>query len=186
MAKKSLGKGLEEISSIFLSTDEGTKEKSLRHGFSPFALREDSCSSCINLLEEPFGQPKCRIFSLESEEYGVRNLQSIALSYARNCEYFRPMAEGKIDPLDVDEVGYSFQAENQCEIEEKVKIRRTIAFQNDENVQQNMRRTLSRHLKEGYGIRRIELKKIEEYSEPRNRVCKEEDVTIFIKGSLSP
>ena len=184
MQKKSLGRGLEEISNIFLSTNEETKEKKMTYGFSPLALREDSCASCINLLEEPFGRPKCRIFSLESEEYGVRNLNTIALSYAKNCEYFRPIAPGKIDAPDADKAGYSYQAENQCEVEETVKIRRTIAFQNDENVQQNMRRALSRHLKEGYGIRRVELKKIEENSEPRNRVSTEEDVTIFIKGAL--
>jgi hypothetical protein len=157
----------------------------MTYGFSPLALREDSCASCTHLLEEPFGQPKCRIFSLESDEYGVQNIDSIALSYAKNCEYFRAIALGKIDTPDADETGYSHQAENQCEIEETVKIRRTIAYQNDENVQQNIRRALSRHLKEGYAIRRIELKKIEQNSEPRNRVLTEEDVTIFIKGSLS-
>jgi hypothetical protein len=185
MQKKSLGRGLEEISNIFLTKNEEAKEKKMTYGFSPFALREDSCASCTNLLEEPFGQPKCRIFSLESEEYGVRSVDSIALSYARNCEYFKPIALGKIDTADGDEAGYSYQAENQCEVEETVKIRKTIAFQNDENVQQNMRRALSRHLKEGYSIKRIELKKIEENLEPRNRARTEEDVTIFIKGSLS-
>ncbi|KPK29680.1 MAG: hypothetical protein AMK69_05835 [Nitrospira bacterium SG8_3] len=185
MQKKSLGRGLEEISNIFLSTDEERKEKNMTYGFSPLALREDSCASCTHLLEEPFGQPKCRIFSLESEQYGVKNIDSIAISYAKNCEYFRPIALGKIDTPDADEPGYSHQAENQCEVEESVKIRRTIAYQNDEKVQQNIRRALSRHLKQGFAIRRIELKKIEENSEPRNRVRTEEDVTIFIKGSLS-
>ena len=67
-----------------------------------------------------------------------------------------------------------------------MKVRRTIAFQEDENGQQNIRGALSRHLKEGYRIKRIELKKIEDNSEPRNRVRTEEDVTIFIKSSLSP
>jgi hypothetical protein len=185
MQKKSLGRGLEEISSIFLSADEEEKEKDMAYGFSPFALREDSCASCTHLLEEPFGQPKCRIFSLESEEYGVRSLESIGLSYAKNCEHFRPLALGEIDNQDPGEAGYSHQAENQCEVEETAKIRKTIAFQNDENAQQNMRSALSRHLKEGYGIRRVELKKTAENSEPRNRVRTEEDVTIFIKGSLS-
>jgi hypothetical protein len=185
MQKKSLGRGLEEISNIFLSTDEERKEKNITYGFSPLALREDSCASCTHLLEEPFGQPKCRIFSLESEQYGVKNIDSIAISYAKNCEYFRPIALGKIDTPDADEPGYSHQAENQCEVEESVKIRRTIAYQNDEKAQQNIRRALSRHLKQGFAIRRIELKKIEENSEPRNRVRTEEDVTIFIKGSLS-
>lgn len=185
MEKKSLGRGLEEISNIFLSANEETKEKKMRYGFSPFALREDSCASCAHLLEEPFGQPRCRIFSFESKEYGVRSIDSIALSYAKNCEYFRPITLQKTNTTDAGEAKYSYQAENQCEVEETVKVRRTIAFQNDENVQQNMRRALSRHLKEGYRIRRIELKKIEDNSEPRNRVSTEQDVTIFIKGSLS-
>ena len=185
MQKKRLGRGLEEISSIFLSVDEEKKEKDMAYGFSPFALREDSCASCTHLLEEPFGQPKCRIFSLESEEYGVRSLDSIGLSYARNCKHFRPFALGKIDKQDAGETGYSHQAENQCEVEETAKIRKTIAFQSDENAQQNMRSALSKHLKEGYGIRRVELKKIEENSAPRSRVRIEKDVTIFIKGSLS-
>jgi hypothetical protein len=186
MEKKSLGRGLEEISNIFLSTNKETKEKKMTYGFSPVALREDSCASCTNLLEETFGQPKCRIFSLESEEYGVDGIDAIALSYARNCEYFRPITPEKINSTEAGKAGYPCQMENQCEVEETVKVRRTIAFQNDENVQQTMRQALSRHLKEGYCLRRIELKKIEDNSEPRNRVRREEDVTIFIKGSLSP
>jgi hypothetical protein len=185
MQKKRLGRGLAEISTIFLSADEQKKEEDMKYGFSAVALREDSCTSCSHLLEEPFGPPKCRIFSLENEKYGVRSIDAIALSYARNCEYFRPFAPGKIEKRDPYDAGYSPQAENQCEVEETAKIRKTIVFQNDKNAQQNMRSTLSRHLKQGYAIRRIELKKIEENSEPRNRVRTEEDITIFIKGSLS-
>ncbi len=186
MEKKSLGRGLEDISNIFLSTNEKTKEKKVMYGFSPVALRDDSCASCTNLLQEPFGQPKCKIFSLESEEYGVHSMDPIALSFARNCEYFRPITPEKIDSTEASEAGYPYQAENECEVEETVKVRRTIAFQNDENVQQRMARALSKHLKDGYYLRRIELKRIEDNSEPRNRVRTEEDVTIFIKGSQSP
>jgi hypothetical protein len=186
MEKKSLGRGLEDISNIFLSTNEKTKEKNVMYGFSPVALREDSCASCTNLLEEPFGQPKCKIFSLESEEYGVHSMESIALSFARNCMYFRPITPGKIDSTEASEAEYPYQAENQCEVEETVKVRRTIAFQNDKTVHQRMARALFKHLKEGYYLRRIELKKIEDNSEPRTRVRTEEDVTIFVKGSLSP
>ena len=145
MHKKSLGRGFEEISNIFLSAD-GEKE---------------------------------------SEQCGVRSLDAIGSSYAKNREHFRPLVLGKIDKHEAGETGYSHQAENQCEVEETAKIRKTIAFQNDENAQQNMRSALSRHLKEGYGIRRVELKKIEENSEPRNRVRIEKDVSIFLKGSLS-
>lgn len=146
MQKKSLGRGFEEISNIFLSADE---EK-------------------------------------ESEQCGVRSLDAIGSSYAKNREHFRPFALGEIDKHDAGEAGYSHQAENQCEVEETGKIRKTIAIQNDEKAQQNMRSVLSSHLKEGYGIRRVELKKIEENSGPRNKVRIEKDVSIFIKGFPSP
>jgi hypothetical protein len=185
MEKKSLGRGLKEISNIFLSTSGETKEKKMTHGFSPAAIREDSCASCTNLLEEPFGRPKCRIFSLESEEYGVQTIDSIALSYARNCEYFESITTKNINTTDVNKAGYSYQTEDQSEVEETVNVCRKIAFQNDENVQKNMRRALSKHLQEGYSIRRIELKKIENTSGPRSRVRTEKDVTIFIKASVS-
>lgn len=186
MEKKSLGRGLEDISNIFLSTNEKTKEKKVMFGFSPVVLRDDSCASCTNIIQEPFDQPKCKIFSLESEEHGVRSMGAIALTFARNCEYFRPITPEKTDSSEASEVGYSYRAENQCDVEETVKVRRTIAFQNDETVHQRMAQALFRHLKEGYYLRRVELKKTEDNSEPRNRVHTEEEVTIFIKGSLSP
>lgn len=185
MEKKRLGRGLEEISNIFLSTSKETKEEKMTYGFSPVALREDSCASCTNLFQGPSGQAKCRIFSMKSEEFGVRTIDSIALNYARNCEHFEPITPEKMHTTDVSRDGYSYQAEDQCEVEETVNVRRTVAFQNDENVQQNIRKALSEHLREGYSIRRVELKKIEDISESRSRVHTEENVTIFIKSCLS-
>jgi hypothetical protein len=38
----------------------------------------------------------------------------------------------------------SHQAEDQCEIQETVTVRKKLAFYNDENVQKNMARSLSR------------------------------------------
>ena len=185
MEKKSLGRGLEEISDIFLSTSKETKEEKMTYGFSPVPLREDSCASCTYFFEEPFGQPKCRIFSVKSEEYGVRTMDSIALSYARNCEHFEPFVPQKMNGTDASKDDYSHQAEDPCEVEETLNVRRTIAFQNDENVQQNIRRALSEPLREGYMIRRVELKKTEDISASRSRVRTEKNVTIFIKSSLS-
>jgi hypothetical protein len=122
MEKKSLGRGLEDISDAFLSSSEGRKEKEMTHGFSS---------------------------------------------------------------VEVNRGGYSHQAEDHCEIEETVTVRKKIAFQNDENVQQNIRKALSEHLEEGFSIRRIELKKNENFSETRSRVRRDEEVTIFVKASPS-
>jgi hypothetical protein len=75
----------------------------------------------------------------------------------------------------------SHQAEDQYEIEETVTVRKKLTFQNDENVQQNMTRVLSRHIEEGYNIRRVELQKNEDISKPSSRMHREEEVIIFIK-----
>ena len=113
MERKSLGRGLEEISSIFLSAEDEPKEKKNTDGFSPVALSEDSCASCTNLLEVPFGQPECRIFSLESEECGVPSMDAIGLSFTEHCEYFRPITLEKINTTGARNAGYSYQPENQ-------------------------------------------------------------------------
>ncbi len=73
------------------------------------------------------------------------------------------------------------QAEDQCEIEETVTVCKKLAFQHDENVQQNIIRTLSKHLEEGYNIKRVDLQKNEDISKPRSRMRREEEVIIFIK-----
>ena len=73
--------------------------------------------------------------------------------------------------------------ENQCEIRETVTVRKQLAFYGDENVQRNMAKSLSKHLEEGYSIRRIHLQKNEDISTPGSRTRKEEDVIIYIKTS---
>lgn len=73
------------------------------------------------------------------------------------------------------------QAEDQCEIQETVTVRKKLAFYNDENVQKNMTRSLSEHIEKGYDIRRIYLQKKEDVSTPKSRIHRKEDVIISIK-----
>ncbi|MGD9082957.1 MAG: hypothetical protein PVJ50_04245 [Desulfobacterales bacterium] len=77
------------------------------------------------------------------------------------------------------------QAEDQYEVEETVTVCKKLAFQNDENVQQDMIKTLSKHIEEGYHIKRVELQKNENISKPKTRMRREEEVVIFIKDLLS-
>jgi hypothetical protein len=76
------------------------------------------------------------------------------------------------------------QAEGQCEIQETVTVRKKLAFYNDENVQNNMARSLSRHIEKGYNIKRIYLQKNEDSSTPGNRIHRKENVIISIKSSI--
>jgi hypothetical protein len=75
------------------------------------------------------------------------------------------------------------QAEDQCEIQKTVTVRKKLAFYKDENVQKNMARSLSEHIEKGYNIRRIYLQKNEDIITPGNRVHRKENVIISIKSS---
>jgi hypothetical protein len=77
----------------------------------------------------------------------------------------------------------SHQTEDQCEIQQTVTVRKKLTFYNDENVQKNMARSLSKHIEKGYNIRRIYLQKNEDISTPGNRIHRKEHVIISIKSS---
>ena len=73
------------------------------------------------------------------------------------------------------------QDEDQCEIQETVTVRKKLAFYDDENVQKNMARSLSKHIEKGYNIKRICLQKNEDISTSGSRIHRREKVIISIK-----
>ena len=77
------------------------------------------------------------------------------------------------------------EAGDQYELEETVTVCKKLAFQDDENVQQNMIKTLSQHIEKGYHITRVDLQKNEDISNPRGKIRREEEVVIFIKAPVS-
>ena len=114
--------------------------------------------------------------SLERGIADRRGLESISNLFLSTSEKTKENLQQAEDQL---------EAEDQCEVEETVTVCKKLAFQNDENVQQNMIRTLSKHLEEGYNLKRIDLQKNEDISKPRGRMRREEEVVIFIKDPLS-
>ena len=182
MEKKSLGRSLEDISNIFLSTNEQTRDENMSHGFSSVAIRDDICSSCIHIVEDPSGYPKCRIFTFGSEKYGVTHLDSITLNHAKYCEYFQPRTpimeetalENEVD--DFDQMGIQY------EVEETVTVKKEIAYQNIGNVQQKMRTALSKHIQKGYSISQVVLRKTEEIARSGTRERRNEEVVIYAKA----
>jgi hypothetical protein len=75
------------------------------------------------------------------------------------------------------------QAEDQCEIQETVTVRKKLVFYDNENVQKNMARSLSEHIEKGYNIKRIYLQKNEDISTSGSRRHRKEKVIISIKSS---
>jgi len=179
MAKKSLGRGLDEISDIFLST---RKDKELRSGFSSKKLRDASCECCAHIINDSNNASKCNIFTLNNEEYGVRYINTISLTSGSYCEYFEPVFQEKADNGFVAREASSDNPNIDCDIEESVTVRRNITYPNTVKTQQDILKSLSKHLEENYSIKSIELRRTDRISKPGMKKCTKEIVTIFIDG----
>ena len=179
MRKKSLGRGLDEISDIFLST---RKDKKMRNGFSSKKLRDTSCEFCNNLIGDPNKVSRCKIFTLNNEKYGVRYMDTISLTSGSYCEYFEPVFQEKADNSFMAEETSSDNIKIKCDIEENVTVRRNITYPDTVKAQQDILKSFSKHLEENYSIKRIELIKTDRISQPGMKKCTKEIVTIFICG----
>jgi len=184
MEKKVQGRGLVDISRAFITSEEESTPDESPLIFLSTPVREESCSACLNVIEEPQGPLKCKIFSIKNEEYGVMFLKSIMPGYAKYCRYFQPLAASEVENAvgivkpDSDAMQYSM------EVEETINRQKTIAFNDDENLQNNFKKMLSQHLDTGYEIVRIDLEKKDEHKDPAYQTKTHEKVTIFKKDTL--
>jgi len=178
---KRLGRGLEDISSTFLSGKRQTKDKNMNYGFSSFALREAVCSSCLHFVQDHAGPSKCNIFTFGSEKHGVKYLSSVALNLAKYCEYYQSRPPVLGDKASESKIGEFDQVGVQYEVEETVTLRKEIAYQNIGNVQQKMRTALSKHIQQGYSITQVVLKKTEAIDRSGTREQRDEEVIIYSK-----
>jgi hypothetical protein len=181
MGKKSLGRGLDEISDIFLST---RKDKEVRNGFSSKKLRDATCESCINIVNDSGNALKCKIFTLQNENYGVRFMDTISLSSGSYCEYFEPVFQKNSDDGFMVEETSADNAKVNCDIEESVTVRRSVAYPDTPKARQDILKSLYKHLEENYSIRSIELRKTDRILKPGMKKITEKSVTIFIDGGV--
>ena len=110
---------------------------------------------------------------------GLENISNLFLSTSHKAK------ENFQQTQDQYEAGDQHEGEAQYELEETVTVCKKLAFQDDENVQQNMMKTLSQHIEKGYHIMRVDLQKNEDISKPGGRIRREEQVVIFIKAPVS-
>ncbi len=73
--------------------------------------------------------------------------------------------------------------ESESETDESVNIRRRISFSNSQNGQNEMKACLLKHLQDNYAILRVELKKITEQIQPKEKKHIKEEVLLHIKDS---
>lgn len=181
MGKKSLGRGLDDIADIFLST---RKDKEMRNGFSSKKLRDATCESCTNIINDSNNASKCKIFTLQNKQYGVRYMDAISLTSGSYCEYFEPVFQENSDNRTVVMETSSDNTVINCDIKESVTVRRSIEYPNTPKAQQDILKSLSKHLEKNYSVKRIELRKTDRISQPGMNKITEESVTIFINGGV--
>lgn len=179
MAKKSLGRGLDEISNIFLST---RKDKEMQNGFSSKKLRDATCEFCAHIINKSNNASKCKIFTFKNKKYGVRYMDTISLTSGSYCEYFEPVSQDNADNSFVVKETSSDNTKIKCDIEENVIVRRNIAYPNTPEAQKDILKSLSKHLEENYSVKSIELRKTDRISQPGIKKCTKEIVTIFLYG----
>ena len=183
LEKKSLGKGLEEVSNIFLSNDDKERQRQINEGLSSLIMRKETCASCIHLVAQLPSEPKCRIFTFESEKHGVSHMDTISLSDAENCKYFEPnpsMSTGKKEN-EILNGAHPDPDDDDCGVEESVSVYRRIAYPNTENAQKGMRKALFKYFEDGFQIRSISLRKTTGGKAP-SRTEKREEITLLVKG----
>ncbi len=185
MEKKSLGRGLEDVSTIFLSKSEGQQPEKVLNGFSAVKMRDETCEACVNFNVSHTGEQACKIFSPDHQKRVVCNITSIIPIYANFCEYFNP-----VNLNTTNTTGKSFEErsnkiadfpETECEVEETIRIERKIAYPNSESGQENIRKTIFEYLEEGYTIQNIELRKTHRISESRKKEKMDVEVRMFVR-----
>ncbi len=177
MGKKRRGRGFDDISDIFLSTQ---KDKKMLGGFSSERLRDATCESCVSIISDSNKAPKCKIFTFENKKYGMPYMNTVSLTSGSYCEYFEPVLQENADNRFAVKGTSSDNTEIKCEIEENVIVRRNIAYPNTTNAQQEILKSLSRHLEENYSVKSIELRKTDGITRPGMKKCIEERITIFV------
>jgi len=187
MEKNSLGRGLEDISGIFMTPEKESGPLNKEPDASASLKKKKSCTDCISFLEKPQEALKCKIFSFKYDKDGVPVLDSIMPGFANYCCYFHPVASGKIDRAGTlsfeksteDEISFN------AEIEETVNTHKKIFIPDNGDSRQRFRKLFLQYLEKGYEVIRIDFIKKEEHINPPHRKITNEEVSIVTKQDAS-
>ncbi len=203
MDKIKQDRSLEQISSMFLSSDNDEKTPKKRGGLSAVTLRTGaSCADCTHMIQGSSREPKCGIFTLEHKKHGVPHLETIDLNFANYCENYDPEFPNETTAPDsekhVPEGHPAMKAvkENQlkelaaliaelsddnCEIEETITVKKDISFPDTGASREQMREALYSFLDNGYHLDEITLSRVIENKSPRSKGTTEEKIRLYIK-----
>ena len=186
MEKNGLGRGLEDISSIFMTPEKESKPLDKAPDISA-SLKKKSCKDCVYFLEIPQEAPKCKKFSFKYNREDVPMDESIMPSFASQCCYFHPVESDNNDK--VGTLSYKTPSEEEIsfntEIEETINAYKNIYISENGGSQYRFKKLLSQYLEKGYEIVRIDFIKKEEHIDSYHRTIKHEEVTIVNKQDAS-
>ena len=168
MPNKRLGRGLQDISDVFLS--EGSKNDAFPQKEPPLYDQFDpdvSCQTCVNFISA-CSRPTCRIFTFDFERYGVPYLAEINPARAGSCRYYQ------LDKTDEKTPGMANV--NDIRIEESLYVTRKMAVKKNAFIQKNMRKIVFDHLEEGYEFKRIIMEKQEHEADQKKTL----EVDVFV------
>ncbi len=182
MEKKSLGRGLEDIADIFISQkkentprdDASIKNvKDVVGGYYPANAFEGSKPS--NSLPEEDIRP------LTDERFNV------PMDHLNSEQFFEHDYPGRGDSPRSSQMEVTPEDhEDVCEITEHITSTKKMAYLNTADVQKNIIKSLSQHLRQNYNIKNIELVKVNEVSRPGMKNIVQENILIYIKEQEDP
>jgi hypothetical protein len=186
MEKNSLGRGLEDISSTFMTPEKESGPLNKAPDLSA-SLNKKSCTDCINFLEKPQEAPKCKKFSFKYDKAGVPVIDSIMPSFANYCCYFHHVESDK--NIKAGTLSFEKSSEEEIsfntEIEETIITHKKISISDNEDRQYRFEKLFSQYLEKDYEVIRIDFRKKEENIESSHRTIKHEEVTIVNKQDTS-
>ena len=183
MEKKSFSKGMEDISSAFLSTAKKTEGRYLDSGFSAVPKRKETCESCANMIEGSSGKTKCRIFTFENEKYGVTHLDTITVNHAHYCHFFTSISSGKSGTLKEVKEEVPTPEKDDPEVEETITAQKKIVYSDTASAQKRMTKTILRYVESGFSIKYVELGKTTEIADTRKKKIREDKIPFSTRPS---
>jgi len=179
MREKSLGRGLEDISQIFLS--KAKENPSGETGSPPDSVvfSRKTCRFCIHFISACM-EPTCRIFTFDFERYGVAYAPKINPDNGPSCRFYQ------YEEINRDNA--SLEGGDNIRLEDILNLARKMEVKKNAFTQKNMRKILFEHLEEGYEIKRVimekHIKATDRNQKDRNRKeSKTVEVDVFVTES---
>lgn len=178
MEKKSLGRGIEDITNIFMSQ----KKEQFPYDNSASENTKEALGEVY--LEHPDEDSEG---TMPFSEDDIITVIDDRLKVNRNClrseQPLGPDLSGKDENLQTRNIENTLEGcPDVAEITQHITRKKKLGYFNTPDVQQNIVKSLFQHLRQDFNIRRIELVKVDAVSKPGMKKEIEENISIYIKG----